>query len=228
VKYTKKLLPILVCGLVLGVLFVPNFASASITVSGSFNIGGTVVVNLKAYPNPTTQSPISHFVVYVYYGVEGSMPADSTLFIIYDADYYANSDGEATVSFTVPNRNGQIVIKSNAIDEAGRAAIGEYYTFYVTGATSDSDNNSSDSPYPNNNQQTGTPNPTPNNDNEILLILVIIIGVALGVGVGAFYIVTKSKEMPPPQQYQPPSHCPRCGAPLTGTNFCASCGQRLV
>jgi len=106
-----------------------------------YNAGSSVVVNIQAEMNAETQSPISYFRVYVYFGVAGSMPGTDfpTEYIINGVDYPA-TDGHCQVMFNIPdNRGDTLSIKANAIDEYGRASLGEWLTMDVINPNDPSD-----------------------------------------------------------------------------------------
>jgi len=100
------------------------------SVDGSWETGSTMSISLEGVPNVETNEPITGFWLYVYYGAPGSFPGSRfDLFIIENEWVEANSNGEATKDFMIPvNKNGQITIKANAVDIAGRTSLGDFYT----------------------------------------------------------------------------------------------------
>ena len=115
----------------------------SITWNTDYKSGSTVTVNVLAEPNPTTQSPISYFRIYVYFGVPGSMPGFADEYIINGVDYPAVS-GAVQFSFNIPdNRGDSLSVKASAIAEDGRASLGEWKSMNVIN-TNDPDDDGGD------------------------------------------------------------------------------------
>jgi len=100
-------------------------------VKGNAIVGEQLEILMRAVPNSDTQSPIDYFVVYVYYGEPGHMPGPDFLeqFILYNVQVDADDTGFGSVTFIIPdNRPGFIAIKANAVDEAGRASLGDFWS----------------------------------------------------------------------------------------------------
>lgn len=98
-----------------------------------YKSGSAVIVNAVAEPNPTTNSPIKYFRVYAYFGAPGTLPGTDfqSEYIINGIDYPAvNSAIQFT--FSIPEGRGDTLsVKVNAIDEAGRASIGQWKSMDV-------------------------------------------------------------------------------------------------
>ncbi len=94
--------------------------------------GSTVTLDLKGIPNAESGSPIDYFRIYVWYGTPWQMPGVDQVeqYIVLKHDENADANGEATYQFTIPgNRPGQITINVRAVDDLGRGAESEDYTF---------------------------------------------------------------------------------------------------
>jgi len=106
---------------------------SDLTWNTDYKSGSTVMVNAKATPNPTTQSPIAYFRVYVYWGFPGTLPGTDfqSEYIINGIDYQA-PDGNLQFTFTITDGRGDMLsVKINAIDQAGRASNGQWKSMDV-------------------------------------------------------------------------------------------------
>jgi hypothetical protein len=98
-----------------------------------YKSGSTVIVNAVAEPNPTTQSPIAYFRVYAYFGAPGTLPGTDfqAEYIINGVDYPA-VNGAVQFTFNIPEGRGDTLsVKANAVDQAGRASIGQWKSMNV-------------------------------------------------------------------------------------------------
>lgn len=99
-----------------------------ITWQTDYKAGSDVSVSVSSIPNNISNSPISYFRVYAYYGEPGSMPGSDfpSEFLIFKTDYSAQNN-QADFSFMlIENQGGQVSMKINAIDQEGRASLGEF------------------------------------------------------------------------------------------------------
>jgi len=114
--------------------FAPMYGEDSndmiVSVEGDFEVGAKISVVLHAEVNNLTQTPISHFYAYVYYGVPGTMPGFAQDYILDKEKYYADANGDASFSFNI-GRDGNVVIRIIAIDDDGRSSEPAYYGITV-------------------------------------------------------------------------------------------------
>lgn len=111
-------------------------APGPVTISyltADYQAGEPIQFTISAVPNSITESPISYFNVWIYYGVSGSMPGLDfpSEYLVMDVDYPAENN---QVMFTVTptaNRGDQVSVKVQAVDEDGRASLGEFVSMQL-------------------------------------------------------------------------------------------------